>query len=86
MDNRQAEKILHDLNKWRRGGKGEMPDPRLVGKAIDAAIVLFRKVRRNSQNFAKEETSKKTITNFADYEHKQNGQRPDRRGSKNKKQ
>ena len=56
MDNRQAEKILHDLNKWRRGGKGKMPDPRLVGKAIDAAIVLFRKVRRNSQNFAKEET------------------------------
>lgn len=56
MDNRQAEKILHDLNKWRRGRKGEMPDPRLVGKAIDAAIVLFRKVRRNSQNFAKEET------------------------------
>lgn len=56
MDNRQAEKILHDLNKWRRGGKGEMPDPRIVGKAIDAAIVLFRKVRRNSQNFAKEET------------------------------
>ena len=55
MDNRQAEKILHDLNKWRRGGKGEMPDTRLVGKAIDAAIVLFRKVRKN-QNFAKEET------------------------------
>lgn len=55
MDNRQAEKILHDLNKWRRCGKGEMPDPRLVGKAIDAAIVLFRKARKN-QNFAKEET------------------------------
>lgn len=57
MDNRQAEKILHNLNKWRRGGKGEMPDPRLVGKAIDAAIVLFRKVRKN-QNFAKEETAR----------------------------
>lgn len=34
-----------------------MPDPRLVGKAIDAAIVLFRKVRKN-QNFAKEETAR----------------------------
>ena len=55
MDNRQAEKILHDYNKWRRGGKGKTPDPRLVGKAIDEAIVLFRQAR-NAQNFAKEET------------------------------
>ena len=35
MTSDQAFKILRAHNKWRRGGKGTMTDPTLLGEAID---------------------------------------------------
>lgn len=34
----QAADLLTRLNRWRRGGRGEMPDPREITAAIDAAV------------------------------------------------
>lgn len=30
--------ILRQFNRWRRGGKGEMPDAAVIGEALDWAI------------------------------------------------
>lgn len=36
---------LHEMQKWRRGGEGEMPlSPQEFGKAIDDCIRLLRKL------------------------------------------
>jgi hypothetical protein len=35
MTSDKAFKILRAHNKWRRGGKGKMTDPTLLGEAID---------------------------------------------------
>ena len=43
MDNKETLKILHDFQCWRRGKNMEMPDPTLIGNAIDNAIRLLRK-------------------------------------------
>lgn len=38
-------KILHEAQKWRRGGKGENPfSPKEFGLAIDNCIRLLRKM------------------------------------------
>lgn len=43
-------KILHGMQKWRRGGKGEMPfSPKEFGLAIDDCIRLLRKL--NDEQF-----------------------------------
>lgn len=39
---RQAERILHQFQKWRRGHKGPMPHPYVIGQAIDKAIKVLR--------------------------------------------
>ncbi len=41
MTHKQAIKILKQFNKWRRGGKGKMPNPKAIGLAIDAAIIVM---------------------------------------------
>ena len=39
---RQAVKVLHHAQKWRRGAKIGMPPPALLGLAIDKAIRVLR--------------------------------------------
>ena len=34
-------KILKDYNKWRRGSDGIAPDPKVIGQAIDNAIIAL---------------------------------------------
>lgn len=41
MTIKQAIKVLKKANKWRRGGKGNQPDPKELGEAIDVAIVMM---------------------------------------------
>ncbi len=41
MTIKQAIKVLKKANKWRRGGKGNQPDPKELGEAIDVAIVML---------------------------------------------
>ena len=41
MTIKQAIKVLKRANKWRRGGKGNQPDPKEFGEAIDVAIVML---------------------------------------------
>ena len=38
----QAVKVLHHVQKWRRGAKIGMPPPALLGLAIDKAIRVLR--------------------------------------------
>lgn len=40
---RQAVRILHQFQKWRRGGKSPMPHPYVIGQAIDKAIKILRR-------------------------------------------
>lgn len=43
-------RTLHGMQKWRRGGKGEMPfSPKEFGLAIDDCIRLLRKL--NDEQF-----------------------------------
>lgn len=37
MNGKQASNVLRKYNKWRRDGAGEMPQPKVVGEAIDEA-------------------------------------------------
>lgn len=41
MTGKQAIKVLKKANKWRRGGKGNQPDPKELGEAIDVAVVII---------------------------------------------
>ena len=42
LTKRQAVKVLHHAQKWRRGAKIGMPPPTLLGMAIDTAIRVLR--------------------------------------------
>ena len=42
LTKRQAVKVLHHAQKWRRGEKIGMPPPALLGLAIDTAIRVLR--------------------------------------------
>lgn len=42
-----AIKVLHDTQKWRRGGKGKMVDPHVTGLAIDRALRDLRWLRKH---------------------------------------
>ena len=44
-----AMKVLHDMQKWRRGRKMPMVSPILFGAAIDVAISVLRKNLRTTQ-------------------------------------
>lgn len=44
-----AMKVLHDMQKWRRGRKMPMVSPILFGAAIDVAISALRKDLRTAQ-------------------------------------
>ena len=37
-----AADLLTRLNRWRKGGRGEMPDPRKITAAIDTAILALK--------------------------------------------
>ena len=41
-------KELHTFQKWRRGANIEMPDPKELGKTLDNAIKILRKVKKNT--------------------------------------
>lgn len=45
ITDKQAEKILHHFQKWRRGHKGPQPHPYVVGQAIDKAIKTLHNER-----------------------------------------
>lgn len=46
----EAVEILKRHNEWRRGGDGEMQDPKILGVAIDKAVeVLSKNFGRNSK-------------------------------------
>ena len=48
LTNRQAVKVLHHAQKWRRGAKIGMTPPALMGLAIDKAIrVLRQKIKED---------------------------------------
>ena len=48
LTGRQAVKVLHHAQKWRRGSKIKMPPPVLLGLAIDTAIrVLRQKIKED---------------------------------------
>ena len=48
LTNKQAIKVLHHTQKWRRGAKIGMPPPALLGLAIDTAIrVLRQKIKED---------------------------------------
>ena len=49
MGLRGAMKVLHDMQKWRRGRKMPMVSPILFGAAIDVAISVLRKDLRTTQ-------------------------------------
>lgn len=38
MTENEAKQILKAHNEWRRGGEGEMQDPKILGLAIDKAV------------------------------------------------
>ena len=42
LTKRQAVKVLHHAQKWRRGAKIGMPPPALLGLAIDTGIRVLR--------------------------------------------
>lgn len=42
LTNKQAVKVLHHAQKWRRGAKIGMPPPALLGLAIDKSIRVLR--------------------------------------------
>lgn len=44
-----AMKVLHDMQKWRRGRKMPMVSPILFGAAIDVAISVMRKDLRTTK-------------------------------------
>jgi hypothetical protein len=48
MEKKEAIKILRYFQKWRRGARIPMPDPKEVGLAIDTAIKELRK-RQNDK-------------------------------------
>lgn len=48
LTERQALRILHHFQKYRRGGKKPMPQPYIIGQAIDKAIRTLRE-RRTKQ-------------------------------------
>ena len=41
--------FLSNYQKWRRGGKAPMPDPKEVGINIDNAIRLLREYKKQKQ-------------------------------------
>ena len=43
ITDKQAERVLHYSQKWRRGAKIEQPSPYVLGIAIDRAIKVLRK-------------------------------------------
>lgn len=53
MTRKEALKILHIFQKWRRGSNTiPMPDPKEIGIAIDVAIRELRKIERDERNDA----------------------------------
>ena len=54
-----AMKVLHDMQKWRRGRKMPMVSPILFGAAIDVAISVLRKDLRTTQKAKGRWTRKK---------------------------
>lgn len=54
MTRKEALKILHIFQKWRRGSNTiPMPDPKEIGIAIDVAIRELRKIERDERNDTK---------------------------------
>lgn len=43
LTTRETIRILHTFQKWRRGHKGPMPHPYVIGQAIDKAIKELRR-------------------------------------------
>lgn len=46
---KEIERVLHHFQKWRRGGKGEQPQPYIIDKGIDGAIRVLRQKRKENE-------------------------------------
>lgn len=44
-------RVLHHFQKWRRGGRGKMPHPFVLGQAIDSAIRTLRRITKDAPKF-----------------------------------
>lgn len=42
MTPKACQRALHEYQKWRRGGRGQMPHPYIIGQVIDKAITIIR--------------------------------------------
>ena len=49
MTEKEALKVLHTYQKWRRGAKIPQPAPKEIGIAIDVAIRTMKKVIRKEK-------------------------------------
>lgn len=54
-------RVLHEYQKWRRGGKGPMPHPYVIGLSIDKAITIIRN-RMKEKTFTMED-----LVSFGNY-------------------
>lgn len=52
MKKQEAINILIEANRWRRGAKIEMPNPKEFGEAIDYAVKFMKKVEIERPNYA----------------------------------
>lgn len=50
LKTKQAIKVLHDYQKWRRGGKGDMIPPYIIGMTIDEAIRTLRTLNKEAND------------------------------------
>ena len=44
MNNKEALQILQEYNQWRRGSDKPMPNPKVIGLAIDQAVKVLSSV------------------------------------------
>lgn len=63
---RAAADLLTRLNRWRRGGRGEMPDPREITAAIDTAILALKIAQAAKEWRDAEQAKAKAKRRFAD--------------------
>jgi len=57
MDLNETISILEYYNEWRRGAEIEMPQPKIIGEAIESAIKLLKE-KENAKIIQKEKSTR----------------------------
>lgn len=65
-DFQQSGSLLSRLNRWRTGGRGEMPDPREITAAIDTAVQALKIAQAAKEWRDAEQAKAKAKRRFAD--------------------